>query len=129
MLDVKEIRRAIEFYNRGISGAAMDEIELAPIQLLEEKLEELILTLRDASSILEDSVELWTKGQVQPVVAAAATGADYPEDSSYPKDWWLNTIIPQVQALRAHLSTEVSGTSPDEVFFSKPPKRVTVEEA
>lgn len=123
MIDVREVRTALEFYNRAQSGDETSAIELAPIQMLESKVEQLILLVRDVSAILDDAEQLWVKGQIQPVVTAAATDTDLPANSSYPKGWWLSTIIPQILALKTHLSTENGGgLTPNEVFFAKPPK-------
>lgn len=124
MLNPKEVQRAISYYNRAQQGEELNEIELAAIKRLELIIEELILTMRDASTLIDQAYDLWTKGNIQPVVAAAPTLTDYPEDSSYPKAWWLQTIIPQIQAMKTHLETENGGgVSPNEVFFARPPRK------
>lgn len=129
MLDPKEVQRAVAYYNRALKGEESNEIELAAIKRLESIIEELILTMRDASTLIDQAYDLWAKGNIQPVVVAASTLADYPEDSSYPKSWWLQTIIPQIQSMKTHLETENGGgISPNEVFFAKPPKLVNIQE-
>jgi hypothetical protein len=122
MIDVREVRQAIEYYNSVRSGNEQDEIDLAPIQVLERKVEDLILLMREVSNTIDEATQLWTKGKIQSVVVAAPTGSDAPANSSYTKDWWLNVIIPQITALQTHLSTASGGVKPNEVFFAKPPK-------
>lgn len=129
MLNPNEVKRAIIQYNRMQEGDSTSEINLAAIERLENLIEDLILTMREVSNLIDESYDLWQKGNIQPVVTAAATVNDYPENSSYPKGWWLQTMIPQIQAMKTHLETENgSGISPNEVFFSKPPKKGEVVE-
>lgn len=125
MLDPREVRQAIEIANRVEEGLSGSEIDLAPIQLLQENIEEIIVLARALSSTIDAAAQLYTKGQVGPVIAAAATDNDYPADSYYPKGWWANTIIPQILALQSHFSTEVAGVSPNEIFYAKPPKSLS----
>ena len=128
MIDSREVRRAIDFYNRASSGQGSDsDIDFEPIQLLEAKIEELFVTVRDVSELLDEIEAIWLKGNVGAVVNAATTPESFPVSSNYPKSWWSTVIIPQVQALRTHFNTKVaSGKSPNEIFFARPPKRAPV---
>lgn len=123
MINAREVKQAVEYYNRAQAGEDAEAIDLAPIQRLEALVEDLILGVREVSALLDDAEQLWTKGKIQAVVTEAATDEDLPADSSYSKGWWLNTIIPQILALKTHLSTASNGVKPNEVFYAKPPKQ------
>lgn len=123
MLDAKEVRQAIEYYNRAIDNNEKEAIELAPIESLESVVEDIITTARELSGLIDKAQAIWTKGNIQPVVTAAPTNSDYPVDSNYPKGWWLGTIIPQILALKTHFETKVSNVSPNDIFYAKPPKK------
>lgn len=123
-INSREVKQAVDFYNRSQNGNGADEIDLSAIERLEEIVEDLVTTMREVSNLIDDAEQLWIKGQIQPVVIAAPTNSDYPENSSYPKGWWLQTIIPQILAMKTHLETENGGgVSPNEVFFQKPPRQ------
>lgn len=123
MLDAKEVRQAIEYYNRAIENNEKEAIELAPIENLESIVEDIIINARELSGLIDKAQAVWVKGNIQSVVTSATNTNDYPADSNYPKDWWLNTIIPQILALKTHFETKVSNVSPNDIFYAKPPKK------